>query len=390
MIDIPADNPLAIEPRSHLKYERLKRLLLDQMSSGQLRPGDLLPPEVDLAQKMGVARNTVRQAMRELELQRLIRRVRGKGTIVCEVTPPAVAGSKAATTAQLFGLVLPELRTGMYLSLQAGLNDAMSRTGSNMIVCDSRQDVFQQVDALLQLAHRGVAGIAMVPITPAPTPLHHVAFMRQCRLPLVFCHRRIPGISAPLVGFSSYDMGYTAGVAMAKAGHRRVAAIFSHMSDTAAERKRGVRDAITEAGGHLPEEFVYADTQLRADAIPPGLEDRLERELKRMLSHRTPPTAFIVSADQLAAMTCVALQRLGRSVPKDASVIGFGDRSHRDIVLPCKLQSVTVDEWKLGQIAFDTLAQMLRGERPMDDTDEILMPLEVSDGDSIAPPSDGT
>ena len=81
MIDIPADNPPAIEPRSHLKYERLKRLLLDQMSSGQLRPGDLLPPEVDLAQKMGVARNTVRQAMRELELQRLIRRVRGKGTI---------------------------------------------------------------------------------------------------------------------------------------------------------------------------------------------------------------------------------------------------------------------------------------------------------------------
>ncbi|MGB7160338.1 MAG: substrate-binding domain-containing protein [Tepidisphaeraceae bacterium] len=387
MIDLPANNSPAIEPRSHLKYERLKRLLLDQMSSGQLRPGDLLPPEVDLAQKMGVARNTVRQAMRELELQRLIRRVRGKGTIVCEVAPPAVAGSTSATTAaQLFGLVLPELRTGMYLSLQAGLNDAMSRTGSNMIVCDSRQDVFQQVDALLQLAHRGVAGIAMVPITPSPTPLHHVAFMRQCRLPLVFCHRRIPGISAPLVGFSSYDMGYTAGVAMAKAGHRRVAAIFSHMSDTAAERKRGVRDAIIEAGGQLPEEFVYADTQLRADSVPPGLEDRLERELKRMLAHPRPPTAFIVSADQLAAVTCVALQRLGRTVPKDASVIGFGDRSNRDIVLPCKLQSVTVDEWKLGQIAFDTLGQILRNQRPLDDNEEILMPLEVSEGGSIAPP----
>ena len=385
MIDLPANNPPTIEPRSQLKYERLKRLLLDQMSSGQLRPGDLLPPEVDLAQKMGVARNTVRQAMRELELQRLIRRVRGKGTIVCEAVPPAVAGKKSAE-AQLFGLVLPELRAGMYLSLQAGLNDAMSRTASNMIVCDSRQDVFQQVDALLQLAHRGVAGIAMVPITPAPTPLHHLSFMRHCRLPLVFCHRRIPGISAPLVGFSSYDMGYTAGLAMAKAGHRRVAAIFSHMSDTATERKRGIRDAVTEAGGQVPEEFVYADTQLRADAVPPGLEDRLERELKRMLAHPNPPTAFVVSADQLAAMTCVALQRLGRSVPKDASVIGFGDRSNRDIVLPSKLQSVTVDEWKLGQIAFDTLGQMLRGERPLDDTDEILMPLELSDGQSIGPP----
>src|SRR5688572_27558552 len=141
MIELTPGNPV-VGRRGQLKYEQLKHMLLGQMTSGQLRPGDLLPPEVDLAQKMGVARNTVRQAMRELELQRVIRRVRGKGTIVCEITPGADTAFQ--TAGQLYGLVLPELRAGMYQSLQAGLNHSMSAVGANMIVCDSGQELYQQ------------------------------------------------------------------------------------------------------------------------------------------------------------------------------------------------------------------------------------------------------
>jgi GntR family transcriptional regulator of arabinose operon/LacI family transcriptional regulator len=354
------------------------------MASGHLRPGDLLPPEVNLAQQMGVARNTVRQAMRELELQRVIRRVRGKGTIVCELTPEST--NTRQTVGQLYGLVLPELRAGMYQSLQAGLNNSMAAISANMIVCDSGQDLYQQVDALLQLAHRGVSGVALVPVTVAKTPAHHVSFLRRNKLPFVFCHRRIEGIRAPLVGFSGFDMGHAAAAELARHGHRRVAAIFSHVSDSAEERKRGIQTAMQEAGGVVPEEFIYFDNTLRSDPLPPGLEERLIEQLKRMLAHPQPPTAFIVSADKLAGMVCLALQKLGRVVPRDVSVIGFGDRSNRDMIFPVRLQSVTVDEWKLGQIAFETLSQIQRGERAPDDNEDILMPLDISEGDSIAKP----
>ncbi len=358
---------------------------MEQMESGRLREGDMLPPEVDLAQQMGVARNTVRQAMRELESRKLIKRVRGKGTIVCDPSSgtPRVTGSPVV--GQLFGLVLPELRAGMYQSLQAGLNNALSAVDANLIVCDAGQELAKQTEALLQLAHRGVSGVAMVPITTAPTSAHHVSFLQKLRVPLVFCHRRVEGIEAPLIGFSPFDMGRVAGQALADNGHRRVAMIFSHRSTSCIERIRGVRRAMSDAGGSTSDELVYYDQSVRAEAFPPGIEDRLTQSIREMLDSDDPPTGFIVSADSLAGLTCKVLERIGRSVPADVSVIGFGDRWNRTSALPWNLKSVTVDEWQVGQIAFETLGQMRRGERELHDSDEIMMPLELSDGDSVGP-----
>jgi DNA-binding LacI/PurR family transcriptional regulator len=388
MTKLTPEQPL-IQRKGQLKYEQLKRILLDQMNSGRLQPGDMLPPEVDLAQQMGVARNTVRQAMRDLEDRHMIRRIRGKGTIVCE-TPPVRAEPTPEQPAvgQLFGLVIPELRAGMYQSMQAGLNNALSSLSGNLIVCDSGQDLAKQTDALLQLAHRGVSGVAMVPITTEPTQPHQVSFLQKLGVPLVFCHRGVEGVSAPLVGFSPLQMGHAAAAELARHGHRRIGMIFSHRSASCTQRVHGAREAMAEAGGSAPEDFIYYDRSVRAEAFPPGIEDRLAECLTAMLASDQPPTGLVVSADSLAGLTCMVLQKLGHRVPQDVSVIGFGDRWNRTSALPWNLRSVTVDEWQVGQIAFETLGKLRGGGRPTGDDESVTMPLEISEGDSVGPAPD--
>ncbi|MGH2428128.1 MAG: FadR/GntR family transcriptional regulator [Candidatus Limnocylindria bacterium] len=61
-------------------YSTLERLI----SSGQLPPGARLPSERDLAVSLGVSRNSVREAVHELELKRLVDRRAGRGTIVLD------------------------------------------------------------------------------------------------------------------------------------------------------------------------------------------------------------------------------------------------------------------------------------------------------------------
>jgi GntR family transcriptional regulator len=58
------------------------------IASGELRPGDRLPPERELAGWFGVNRLTLRQALADLEQRRLIRRAVGRrgGTFVAEST----------------------------------------------------------------------------------------------------------------------------------------------------------------------------------------------------------------------------------------------------------------------------------------------------------------
>ena len=66
---------LAIGPAA----EEVRRQLLDQISRGQLHPGERLGAERDLAQGLGVSRSTVRQALAALEEAGVVRRVPGRG-----------------------------------------------------------------------------------------------------------------------------------------------------------------------------------------------------------------------------------------------------------------------------------------------------------------------
>lgn len=54
----------------------------DAIAQGKFLPGSQLPPEMELLQMLGVSRTTLREALRILEEQRLIRKRRGLGTFV--------------------------------------------------------------------------------------------------------------------------------------------------------------------------------------------------------------------------------------------------------------------------------------------------------------------
>ena len=60
-----------------------------QLAPGKYRPGDRLPPEVELAEAFGVSRGTLRLALERLEANGEIVRRQGSGTFVGRVAAPA-------------------------------------------------------------------------------------------------------------------------------------------------------------------------------------------------------------------------------------------------------------------------------------------------------------
>ena len=63
-------------------YYQLKLRVQGLIDSGELRVGDMLPPENDLCGHLGVSRPTVRQALSELVSEGWLMRQKGKGTFV--------------------------------------------------------------------------------------------------------------------------------------------------------------------------------------------------------------------------------------------------------------------------------------------------------------------
>jgi GntR family transcriptional regulator len=65
-------------------YIRLEHSLRESIASGQLKPGDPIPPESQFCQQFNISRNTVRQALSRLVFEGLIQRQRGRGSYVAE------------------------------------------------------------------------------------------------------------------------------------------------------------------------------------------------------------------------------------------------------------------------------------------------------------------
>ena len=63
-------------------YRQIKTLITESLVSGEWRPGELIPSEIELANRFSVSQGTVRKAIGELAHQNLLVRQQGKGTFV--------------------------------------------------------------------------------------------------------------------------------------------------------------------------------------------------------------------------------------------------------------------------------------------------------------------
>jgi len=71
-------------------YQQIKALILQSLQSGEWKPGEAIPSEIDLAARFRVSQGTVRKAIDELAADNLVVRRQGKGTFVATHTEQQV------------------------------------------------------------------------------------------------------------------------------------------------------------------------------------------------------------------------------------------------------------------------------------------------------------
>jgi GntR family transcriptional repressor for pyruvate dehydrogenase complex len=91
-------DPLATKPlyrtvKTSRLFEQIVQQVEESILSGQLKPGDQLPAERDLAQRFGVSRTAVREAVKTLREKGLVEAYSGRGTFVTNGTSQAIRQS---------------------------------------------------------------------------------------------------------------------------------------------------------------------------------------------------------------------------------------------------------------------------------------------------------
>jgi len=100
-----------IDPeRSATTSEGVVTQLREMIQHGELRPGDRLPPERDLAKSLGVSRPTLRAGIRSLAAVGILQSRQGAGTFVVNTEgPPSLDSSPLRLMAALHGFTTGEM-----------------------------------------------------------------------------------------------------------------------------------------------------------------------------------------------------------------------------------------------------------------------------------------
>lgn len=212
------------------------------------------------------------------------------------------------------GLVIPDIRNGFYSTIAHELSRTMESRGHQLILSETDDDRMRELRHLTELSASRVAGVIIVP-TARP---HRESVRLLALLPHVQLLRSHPALGARWFGIDDHQVLKESTGHLVAQGHTRIGYVGGGAElPTGAERLRGFRSALKEAG--LPEEAGLA-TLGKPSSVTYG-----RRAVRRLLDATVPPTALVTGSVQLTLAVLEELESLGVDVPRELSVVGFGD-----------------------------------------------------------------
>lgn len=337
----PASYPTGDQPL----YLRISEILRRQIAKGDYQPGDLLPSEAQLMENFGVSRHTVRAALANLEQDKLITRVKGRGSVV-NFAPSATSrghiGLGAENRKATIAFCAAE-KDPFTMSILWGVELEASRFHVSVLFASSRGDMTKQQGLLARFAKSGLLGVIVMPVDVPPGLLRESALSldrwADYGLRLVSVDRYYPGSRVPTVTSDNFEGAYRAVSHLLQIGRQRVIAVSMDNTNTSsvAARLEGYRWAFKDAGLPANPEWEYT-TFLRDDNDFLAFVDRVR------------PDGLFALNDSIAMRCMQLLRATGRTIPDDVAVVGFDDVPAAAL-LDVPLTTVRQDGQRMGMEA---------------------------------------
>lgn len=245
------------------------------------------------------------------------------------------------------GVIFEDVSNPFFGSVHRGVEDVARERGVLTLVGSSDEEPDRERELADAFMARGVDGLIV-----ASAVRDHAYLLRErsAGLALAFVDRPPRFIDADAVVTDNAGGARAAVAHLIAAGHRRIAFLGDRPSVfTAAERRRGYRDALAAAG--IPTEPALE----RVGLVDSAAAERAAREL---LLAPEPPSAIFAGQNLITIGTMRALRQLG--LQRDVALIGFDDVTLADMVEP-GVTVVLQDAYELGRQAAELLFSRLGG-----------------------------
>ncbi len=333
------------------KYKILAETLRSDIICGVYQNGDALSSENELAEKYGLSRHTVRQAIGLLETESLIKRVRGSGTYVTRENQNPRTMTVGVVTTYISDYIFP--------SILNGIEKTLSQKGYSMTLSATRNRTENEKRILHEYLEKPVDGL-IVEGTKSALPNPNIALYEKLYasgVPIVFingCYRELEHPSAVLM--DDRAGGKQAVCYLLSKGYRKIGGIFKSDDIQGAERYAGYGLALTDAGVPIEDEtVVWFTTESRRTQFEGAAITAL---LKRL----SGCDAVLCYNDEIASRLVEAFTRLKVAVPDEVAILSFDDSRIAQLVVPA-LTSMRHAKKEMGIAAAKKLLTMMAGKK---------------------------
>lgn len=323
------------------KYQDLKQHLLNQIRSGTVSNGQKIESEPVLSRTFGLSRNTVRQAISELESEGVLYRLQGKGTFVRNTVP--VKSRKIAL------LIYDTAYTAHPVTgtLIQGIDEVLSSQGYVLDILAGKRGFHEE-----NLAHLGTqyAGFLIGAYQLNEMTLSELDRMQT---PFLFVKNYRPDRLDLSMRIDFEKAGYLVAEHLIQCGRHNLGLVYSGDSIAiSCEFRKGVVNAALEYGVRFRASHCMT-AEFSDSAILEDIAQRLSKDPER-------PDGIICFSDEQAIALMSALMRCGVTIPEEIAVTGCNNSALASLVSP-SLTSVSIPIAELGRRSAAMLLSMIGG-----------------------------
>lgn len=290
--------------------------------------------------------------------------------------PNLLARSFRRKITQTIGLLVPDNSNPFFAEIARVIEDAGFVDGYSVILCNSDLSRSKQSSYIDVLLAKRVDGIIMIStgLVPGEDAGRDIERIQQAGVPCVVIDRDLGDIPVDQLLVDNHEGGYLAGRYLIEQGHRHLACVVGPSDLTpSAGRIAGFQRALDEAGIELPPHALVRGN---------GRHDGGARAVEQLVQRGAAFSAVFAFNDEMAIGVIGALQRAGKSVPGEISVIGFDNIPYAAAVFPA-VTTIAQPIAEMGRTGLRMLLDRIR--QPHGPPRRVIVSTRLLERESVAP-----
>ena len=284
--------------------------------------------------------------------------------------PNRIAQQLKTNKTKTIGVILPTVTNPFFAEVLHGVETSATDNDYDIIVCLSDESLDKEERSLELLSNGSVDGFIMAVARESQVKEHseHISDVIDSKIPVLMFDRVVNEIKCDKVIVDDFQSVYEATDYLITSENRKHILLVSNIEELSVGKLRinGYQKAVEAA-------------KLQPNVLKLDNVKNVEEEIYNYLKDH-PKTDAIVSIDHITGIIAINMaKKLGKTIPKDLSVIGFG-YEHTQLLSSPKISIIHQKAFDIGKMSVKLLIDHLNTEDHQLQT--MVVPSELKLGES--------